>query len=86
MQALQGTGNLPGPRVVAAARGLLGKVGRMGKLDAVGEAAWGTRLACGRFCAAGAAAAGAGLLGELVGSEGAGVTAGEAEAAGMSYF
>lgn len=43
---------------------------------------------CGRLCAEGAAAAGAGLFGEFTGCEGVALMAGEAAAgvAGMSYF
>lgn len=73
-----------------AAKGLPGMLGRTGMPEAVGEEAWGTRLipVCGRLCAAGAADAGAGLLGELLGREVAAFREGEvaAVAEGMSYF
>ncbi len=78
---------VPGPRAVEAATGLAGVPGRT---EAVGEAAWGTRVKplCGRLWADGAAAAGAGLLGEFPGREGAALNAGDvaAVADGISYF
>lgn len=59
-------------------------------MDMVGEGTWGMRVTpvTGTLWEAGAAAAGAGLLGELEGSEEVGVTLGEeaAVAAGISYF
>lgn len=71
---------LPGPRGEAA-NGLLG-------MAVVGEGTCGTIVTpeSGRLWTAGAAAASAGLLGELMGKDG--VTMGDvaAVAAGMSYF
>lgn len=76
--------SLPGPRAVEAARGL------PGVMEAVGDAACGMRVMplWGRLCADGAAAAGAGLLGEFPGREEAAPRAGEvaAVAVGISYF
>lgn len=84
--AAAGTGN-----------GLLGTVGSTWMVVVVGgagaaaavaaAAAWGRRVMpiCASGCTVGAAAAGAGLLGGLTGTEGTGLAAGEV-AAGMSYF
>ena len=73
-----------------APRGLPGMFGRTGRPCAVGEEAGCTRLmpVCGRLWVAGAADAGAGLLGELLGREVAELREGEvaAVAVGMSYF
>lgn len=87
--AAAGTGN-----------GLLGTVGSTWMVVVVGgagvaaaatapaaEAVWGRRVIpiCASGCTVGAAAAGAGLLGGLTGTEGTGLAAGDV-AAGISYF